>query len=263
MSKAIFEKDETPFALIPNDLVFSKEISLKAKGLYGYLQAKPNDYDFAYYRVANELKEGKGTVLSTLKELENSGYLSRKKYQDKLGHWCVEYKLHAIPKSKNRSQENRSQENPYSEKPDTGKSAHKERKKQQRQSEQINKDKIKKPKKEKAVAFSKKDFKQVLLELGSDETHIDDWIKVREKKRAAQTQTALKKFVAECEKHNYPVASAVEKCAENSWSGFKYQWLINQENQNQNGNTGNSNKQGATNDLKAIFSRIDEMYGDE
>ena len=115
----------------------------------------------------------------------------------------------------------------------------------------------------KSSDFSKKDFKQVLLELNCDESHVNDWIKVREKKKAAQTQTALKKFIGECEKNNYPVASAVEKCAENSWSGFKYQWLINQQNQNQNGNTSNRNNTAATNNLQNIFSRIDEMYGDE
>ena len=82
--------------------------------------------------------------------------------------------------------------------------------------------------------FSKKDFKNILLELGCDETHVDDWIAVRISKKATFTETAFKKFIKECNDHNFQVPEAVKICAENSWSGFKYQWVINT-NQTQNG----------------------------
>lgn len=97
---------------------------------------------------------------------------------------------------------------------------------------QIEKEKRKKvaPKKEKG--FSKKDFKNRLLELGAIESHIDDWFKVRISKRAQFTETALNAFVNECQKNNFPVPEAVKICAERSWQGFKYQWILNEQQSN-------------------------------
>ena len=97
---------------------------------------------------------------------------------------------------------------------------------------QIEKEKRKKvaPKKEKG--FSKKDFKNRLLELGALECHIEDWFKARISKRAQFTETALNAFVNECQKNNFPVAEAVKICAERSWQGFKYQWILNEQQSN-------------------------------
>lgn len=72
--------------------------------------------------------------------------------------------------------------------------------------------------------FGKPEFKKILLENGANEIHIDDWLKVREKKKAANTQTALTSFLNECQNNNFPVSEAVKICAEKSWQGFKYEW---------------------------------------
>ena len=96
--------------------------------------------------------------------------------------------------------------------------------------EDQNEDEEEKPK------FTSLDFKQKLLDLGAKEIHVDDWLKARRKKRAVNSQTALTTFLNECNNNNFPVADAVKACAENSWSGFKYQWLLNEANQiNKNG----------------------------
>lgn len=76
-------------------------------------------------------------------------------------------------------------------------------------------------------AFSKKDFRETLIELGADKIHIEDWFKVRVNKKAAFTQTALKLFINECDKNNFPIHEAVRICAENSWKGFKVEWVKN------------------------------------
>ncbi|MDV3901210.1 hypothetical protein CMT89_08400 [Elizabethkingia anophelis] len=89
-------------------------------------------------------------------------------------------------------------------------------------------------KKESEKFFSKRDFKKRLIELGAEEIHIDDWFKVRDKKRASYTETALNGLVSECEKYSYPVKEAVKICAERSWQGFKYDWLDNKQTQNGN-----------------------------
>lgn len=92
--------------------------------------------------------------------------------------------------------------------------------KEQLNNEPITKNNIVKP-------FSKKDFRKTLIDLGADEIHVEDWFKVRVNKKAAFTQTALKTFLNECNKNTFSVHEAVKICAENSWKGFKVEWVKN------------------------------------
>lgn len=94
-----------------------------------------------------------------------------------------------------------------------------------------------KEKKEKSSAkkekgFSREDFKNKLLEFGVNENHIEDWFKVRVSKRAQFTETSLNGFLNECQKNNFPIHEAVRICAEKSWQGFKYQWVLNDQQSN-------------------------------
>lgn len=73
----------------------------------------------------------------------------------------------------------------------------------------------------KAPAFN---FKKSLLELGADEKSLSDWLAARKKKKAANTETALKKFLAEVDKSGLTLNQVLELCAANSWSGFKSSW---------------------------------------
>jgi hypothetical protein len=104
------------YATIPNDLVNSTEISLKAKGLFAYIQSKPDGWEFSAERISNQLKEGLPTINSALKELESNGYLKRERYQNEYGHWMINYLLCEIPVA-----ENLTLGNPLQENPDTGK----------------------------------------------------------------------------------------------------------------------------------------------
>lgn len=104
------------YATIPNDLVNSTEISLKAKGLFAYIQSKPDGWEFSAERIASQLKEGLPTINSALKELESNGYLKRERYQNEYGHWMINYLLCEIPVA-----ENLTLGNPMQEIPDTGK----------------------------------------------------------------------------------------------------------------------------------------------
>ena len=104
------------YATIPNDLVNSTEISLKAKGLFAYIQSKPDGWEFSAERISNQLKEGLPTINSALKELETNGYLKRERYQNEFGHWHVQYLLCEIPVT-----ENLMLGNPIQENPNTGK----------------------------------------------------------------------------------------------------------------------------------------------
>lgn len=105
------------YGTIPNDLLNSVDISFKAKGLYAYIQSKPDNWEFSAERIAKQVKEGLPSVVSALKELENFGYLVRKRYQNSKGFWVVDYLLYEIPNEENLYAGNPMQENPNIGKP--------------------------------------------------------------------------------------------------------------------------------------------------
>lgn len=67
------------FAQVPNSPLFDKKLSWKAKGIFAYIQAKPNDYDFDSNRMSTEAKDGVDGTRSAIKELLDCGYLKRRR----------------------------------------------------------------------------------------------------------------------------------------------------------------------------------------
>ncbi len=74
-----FLKEGIPFTQVANNVLYDKNLSYKAKGLFAYLYSKPNNWDFSHKRIAFESKESVKTILSGLQELERNGYLIRKR----------------------------------------------------------------------------------------------------------------------------------------------------------------------------------------
>lgn len=83
--KKILVKKSSNFTTINNEFIFNKNLSLKAKGLLCHLLALPNDWKLYVEELNKWHKDGKHTIYTTLKELENRGYLKRKQFRDKLG----------------------------------------------------------------------------------------------------------------------------------------------------------------------------------
>lgn len=90
------QKFDVPFAQIPNPLLCDPAVSLGAKGLWAYIQSKPESYDFSAERIADETKDGVDSVKSKLSELEETGYLVRTRKQS----GRVDYQLQ-FPKGEN------------------------------------------------------------------------------------------------------------------------------------------------------------------
>lgn len=109
------------FTLVPNSLLNEKQISFKAKGLYAYLNSKKDDWNFTIDLIAKNGKDGRDSVASGLKELEDFGFLERRRYKDDKGYFDIEYILKSEPfeviKYDNPSKENPYEENPYQENP--------------------------------------------------------------------------------------------------------------------------------------------------
>ena len=109
------------FTLVPNSLLNEKQISFKAKGLYAYLNSKKDDWNFTIDLIAKNGKDGRDSVASGLKELEDFGFLERRRYKDDKGYFDIEYILKSEPfeviKYDNPLKENPYEENPYEENP--------------------------------------------------------------------------------------------------------------------------------------------------
>jgi|CXWL01.1.fsa_nt_gi DNA-binding MarR family transcriptional regulator len=72
-------KANVPFTMVANEVLSRPDLSLKDKGLYAYLFSKPDDWDFAAARIADECKESKDIVFRVLKELERAKLLERRR----------------------------------------------------------------------------------------------------------------------------------------------------------------------------------------
>jgi hypothetical protein len=102
----------TTYGVTPNHILNMSNMSLKAKGLFAYLQAKPADWKFSIERIALQNKEGKSAIRATLKELEENGLLLRKPVKNTDGKWIgYDYILSEKPLSEKRTTENPSAEN--------------------------------------------------------------------------------------------------------------------------------------------------------
>jgi hypothetical protein len=82
MGKLILNKT---YGIAPNNVLNDIELSFKAKGLYTYIQSKPDGWDFSIERIGLQSKDGRESVAAGLKELENAGYLKRSPSVNNLG----------------------------------------------------------------------------------------------------------------------------------------------------------------------------------
>lgn len=104
-----------PFWAVPNAILNDKNLSMKAKWLFCYIQSKPWDWDFSSKRIALETSDWIDGIISWLSELENNWYLRRERKWD----GRLEYFLF---QDKEKEEKNESEEMPEREKPWKGKS---------------------------------------------------------------------------------------------------------------------------------------------
>jgi len=100
------------YATIPNVILNSKELSLKAKWLRWYIQSKPDWRNFSAAKIANEIKEWIDSITGWLKELEIQGLLKRQKHQDTRWHREIDYILLELEHGEILYGENHIKENP-------------------------------------------------------------------------------------------------------------------------------------------------------
>jgi hypothetical protein len=71
-------------------------------------------------------------------------------------------------------------------------------------------------------------FKNSIIDLGVEKQIAEDWIKVRAKKKAANTKTAFNGIKKQIEISGVPANECVKIAAEKSWQGLKAEWINNE-----------------------------------
>lgn len=205
------------YGTIPNDLLNSIHISFKAKGMYAYIQSKPDNWEFSAERISKQVKEGLPSVISALKELENFGYLARNRYQNNKGFWVVDYLLYEIP-----IEENLITGKPNEENPNIGKQSNNSNK------DISNKDYINKE-------FIENSFDNFFgnKEITLREEIFNKWFQHKKEKKQSYTPSGKKELFKTWEnKSDQELELAVNHSISNNYSG-----IFESKQQNNNGNT--------------------------
>lgn len=90
-------KRPSTYTQIDNTILYDKHLSWEAKGLAVYLLSKPNDWVIQVAALRKESTNGLGTIRRILRELEEFGYLTRRRLRTEQGTFEWERTLHELP----------------------------------------------------------------------------------------------------------------------------------------------------------------------
>ena len=93
---AKYTKEKIPFTQVANRVLNDPNLSMNAKGLYGYLFSKPEDWNFSAERIIQDMAESRRTILKYLKELEMVDLLKREKLKTGRVTYNLRYSQKAI-----------------------------------------------------------------------------------------------------------------------------------------------------------------------
>lgn len=98
-------------------------------------------------------------------------------------------------------------------------------------------------------------FKKSLLGLGVENQVVSDWLAVRRKKKASNTETAFNGIKSQIEKSGLSANECIKIAVERSWQGFNYKWLDDEKNRaiNNKGFKSDSSQQAAKSIIKSLL----------
>lgn len=115
-------KKEKDFVQIPNSILTSPDISLKAKGILALMLSLPDNWKFSIEGIASKCKESKECISNAIKELESAGYVKRSmKHGDDGKITGMEYEIfeepYTVTEVEKHNEEKPCSANPSAEKP--------------------------------------------------------------------------------------------------------------------------------------------------
>jgi len=98
---AVFRTEKTgDFTIMSNYHFKDKRLSMKAKGLLSMMLSFADDWQYSLNGLAAMNKEGLTAVRATVQELEDTGYLVRRRLRSEQGRLSgVEYDIYEQPQS--------------------------------------------------------------------------------------------------------------------------------------------------------------------
>ena len=110
---AVFRVEKTKdYTVMSNYHLRDKNLSLKAKGLLSWMLSNTEGWDYSVAGIVEVMKENRDAINSALAELEDYGYLTRRKIRDSGKFDGMEYLITEIPFTENPSTDNPITENP-------------------------------------------------------------------------------------------------------------------------------------------------------
>ena len=235
------------FTIINNKVYERHVLSWQAMGMLGYLLSKPDDWRVVVPELVNVTKDtkkqtGREGVYNILKELEEKGYLTRKKNKD----GTVDSFIFDEPKTGGLESAQPNEARPNEARPDV-------LIRTERQQELNNKNNYfvaaeacaaapddkpaeKTTAKRRAKNRDADDF-ALLTEYGVSVQTAEDYLTIRKAKRLPLTKTALLQIQAEANKAGLTVEQALVYSIGNGWASFRAEWL-----QNRMGNAAKTNE---------------------
>lgn len=121
---AVFRVEKTKdYTVMSNHHLRNKKLSLKAKGLMSLMLSLPENWDYTTKGLASICRDGVDSISSAIKELEENGYIIRRRLRNKNGQLTnIEYTIFEqpsfIPKRENPEQVKPKQQKPKRENPE-------------------------------------------------------------------------------------------------------------------------------------------------
>ena len=113
----IIKQRQKGFTTVDNSVIRDERLTWKARGIFSYLWSQSDDWNFYETEIANHSVDGRNALRSGLKELENIGYLKRKRVRNDKGQvteskWVLaEHPMFDKPMYKKPMYENPTQDN--------------------------------------------------------------------------------------------------------------------------------------------------------
>ena len=119
---AVFRIEKTrDYTVMANHHLRNRLLSLKAKGLLSLMLSLPEDWDYTTKGLARICRDGVDSICSTVKELEEHGYIIRQRIRNEKGQMTtVEYIIMEQPKPPLPEQGKPKRENPVLDNPVLG-----------------------------------------------------------------------------------------------------------------------------------------------
>jgi hypothetical protein len=119
-------KQVVPFTQIANEVLNSRILSFKAKGIYSFMMSKPNGWNFTIRSMAKQVKDGEDGIRSGLRELRELGCIVYVKHQNGTGTYHLKTVISSVEKPKRekpvKAVQSQNGETPRRENPLKGKS---------------------------------------------------------------------------------------------------------------------------------------------